>query len=82
MIAGRSVRGSSVPAALGTLLVCLFYMQIYWGCPSAQSAEATSTTTTKTQPAPTPRGLTTGFYEANIQGGPAATTALRPRFRR
>ena len=84
MAAGRSVSGSCalarrhrswrwarVPVALGISLVCLFYLQVCSGCPIAESAGATSTTTTTIQSFPTQRGLTTGFYEANIQGGPS-----------
>jgi hypothetical protein len=53
--------------AFGLSLVCLFSMQVGWASPFAESASAS---TGSNQPASATTGLTTGFYQADIEGGP------------
>ena len=75
----RSRRWAPVAGALGTALVCSFSIQVGWGSPSAESAgiPADTATSQNVQSDPTTRSAdlvtswTTGFYEANIVGGPS-----------
>ena len=70
----RSWRWAPVPVGIGTLLVCLFYIQVCWSCPPAgpSGIPADETVSQIVKSEPTTTGLTTGFYEADIQGGPSS----------
>ena len=81
----RSWPGAPVAAALGASLVCSFYIQLCWGSTSAEPAGIQAERAMSPIVESHPTGMTTGFYEADIQGGsprtdcaPATLPKVRP----
>ena len=76
----HSWRLAPVAVALGTSLVSSFYIQLCWGSTSAESAGINTVRTIRPIVESHPEGLTTGFYEANIQGGPSSADCAPTTF--
>ena len=66
-----SWRWAPVALALGTSLVCSFSIQLCWGSGPAESAGIQAERAISPILGSHSTGLTTGFYEANIEGGPS-----------